>query len=142
MPELDQLAFDLGLLLVAFLIAFPIGWDRERANRSAGLRTFPIVAVACCAFMLIAQGAFPAEPNAQARVMDGIITGMGFIGGGAILKDSNKGMVRGVATAASLWNVGAIGVAVAYHRFELAIVLVGVNFAILRWLKPLIDTAE
>lgn len=51
-------------------------------------------------------------------------------------------MVRGVTTAASLWNVGAIGVAVASHRFELAIVLVGVNFAILRWLKPLIDTAE
>lgn len=81
MPELDQLAFDLGLLLIAFLVAFPIGGVARGRNRSAGLRTFPIVAVACCAFMLIAQRAFPAEPNAQARVRDGIITGMGFIGG-------------------------------------------------------------
>ncbi|MDX1393149.1 MAG: MgtC/SapB family protein [Gemmatimonadota bacterium] len=142
MPDIQQLLADLGILVAAFALAFPIALDRERAERPAGLRTFPIVAVACCAYVLIAQRAFPDSPDAQARVMGGIMTGMGFIGGGAILKDSGTGVVRGVTTAASLWNVGAIGVAVAYYRFELAIVLAAINFAILRWLKPAVERTE
>ena len=142
MPDLQQLLTDLAILVAAFVLAFPIALDRERAERPAGLRTFPIVALACCAYVLIAQRAFPDSPDAQARVMGGIMTGMGFIGGGAILKDSRAGVVRGVTTAASLWNVGAIGVAVAYYRFELAIVLSAINFAILRWLKPAVERTE
>jgi putative Mg2+ transporter-C (MgtC) family protein len=64
--------------------------------------------------------------DAEARVMYGVIVGMGFIGGGAILKGESK--VRGTATAASLWNTGAIGVAVAFHRYEVAVVLALINF--------------
>jgi putative Mg2+ transporter-C (MgtC) family protein len=60
---------------------------------------------------------------------------MGFIGGGAILK--NKGSVKGTATAASLWMTGAIGIAVAFHRYEIAIVLALLNFLTLRIVTPL-----
>ena len=63
------------------------------------------------------------------------MTGIGFIGGGAILK--SDGTVRGTATAASVWNTGAIGGAVAFERYEIAIVLAAVNFAALRWLAQL-----
>jgi putative Mg2+ transporter-C (MgtC) family protein len=113
-------------MLIAFVLALPLGLDRERRARSAGLRTFPLVAVAACGFMLVGLREFAAG-DAQARVVYGIITGIGFIGGGAILK-KDGGHVSGTATAASLWTTGAIGVAVANDRYEIAIVLALLNF--------------
>jgi putative Mg2+ transporter-C (MgtC) family protein len=108
-------------LLVAYLLAFPIGWNREQAERSAGLRTFPLVAVATCGFIQAAETLFVAEPGAMARVVEGLITGMGFIGGGAILRQEDS--VKGTATAASLWVTGAIGTAVGLGSYDVAVVL-------------------
>lgn len=122
-------------LALAYLLALPIAWDREVSERTAGLRTFPLVAVAACAYMLTAYDVLEST-EAEARVMEGLITGMGFIGGGAILK--NAGSVRGTATAASLWGTGAIGLAVASERMEIALVVSLVTFFTLRFLKPLI----
>lgn len=67
--------------------------DREKEERSAGLRPFPLVAVAACGFVQAAERLTAQHPEAMARIVEGIITGMGFIGGGAILrlKDSVKG---------------------------------------------------
>ncbi|MEG6551649.1 MgtC/SapB family protein, partial [Desulfocurvibacter africanus] len=84
----------LAKLAMSYLLAFPIAWERERDARSAGLRTFPLVAVASCGYMLTGISAL-AGADAQSRVFYGIITGIGFIGGGAILKHS--GSVRGTA---------------------------------------------
>lgn len=129
-------------LVVAFVLALPLGLDRELKTRGAGLRTFPIVAVAACGFMLVGVREFPSS-EARARVVYGIITGIGFIGGGAILKDG--GSVSGTATAASLWTTGAIGLAVATDRYEIALVLALLNFAVLsigRWIKKDMDGAE
>jgi putative Mg2+ transporter-C (MgtC) family protein len=64
--------------------------------------------------------------DGEARIFQGIITGIGFIGGGAIFKDKDK--VSGTTSAASIWNTGAIGLAVAYNRFEIAIILSLLNF--------------
>src|SRR5215218_5232517 len=89
-------------LAVAYLLALPIGWNRERAERSAGLRTFPLVAVATCGIVQATEGLLNGHPEGTARIIEGLMTGMGFIGGGAILKDN--GSVRGTATAASLWS--------------------------------------
>lgn len=145
-PPLDlaQLLTDLGIAVAAFLFALPIGWERHTADRPAGLRTFPIVALSSCAFVLMGQRAFPADPGAQARIVQGLMTGIGFIGGGAILKktDGDDGHVEGIATAASIWNVAAIGAAVAFRRFEIAAVLSLTNFGILRWLKPAMRGAD
>ena len=120
---------------VAFVLALPIGWEREQAERSAGLRTFPLVAMASCGYILLASRVLGDHPEGLARVLEGLMTGIGFIGGGAILK--SDGAVRGTATAASVWNTGAIGGAVAFDRYEIAIVLSAVNFAALRWLSHL-----
>jgi putative Mg2+ transporter-C (MgtC) family protein len=123
-------------LVVAFGLALPIGWDREREERSAGLRTFPLVAIAACAFVLIASKVLgPSSGLAQARILEGLITGVGFIGGGAIVK--GEGRVSGTATAAALWATGALGIAVAYGLYDMAVILSGVTFAMLRWLTPL-----
>ncbi len=112
-------------IALAYVLALPIAWDREKEARSAGLRTFPLVAVASCGYMLTGLSVLEGS-GAQARLMYGLITGIGFIGGGAIIKD--KGGVSGTATAASLWNTGAIGMSVAWDRFEIALLLSGLNF--------------
>ncbi len=79
--------------------------------------------------------------------MEGIITGIGFIGGGAILKNVVKGggFVSGTATAASLWSTGAIGISVATGRLEIALLLSVMTFFTLRIMtsaKVLIDTGD
>jgi putative Mg2+ transporter-C (MgtC) family protein len=130
--EFSVLVKNLGSIAIAFLLALPVGWEREQSERSAGLRTFPLVAMASCGYLLIAGPLLAGHPEGQARVLEGLITGIGFIGGGAILK--SEGAVRGTATAASIWNTGAIGAAVAFDRYEIAILLAVVNFATLRWL--------
>ncbi len=132
--DLDLILSNLALLLVALLLSLPVAWNRERSTRSAGLRTFPLVSIASCAYMLIGLSFFE-EGGSVARVTYGIITGMGFIGGGAILK--SKGNIMGTATAASIWNTGAIGVSVAFRLYEIAILLSLVNFLILQFAEPL-----
>ena len=117
----------------AFLLALPLGWERGLTARTAGLRTFPLVAVGACAYLLIGQHALGESAEAQARVLSGLLTGIGFVGGGAILKTERD--VRGVATAASLWNTGAIGAAAAYGRYELGLILSVTNLLTLHLLR-------
>jgi putative Mg2+ transporter-C (MgtC) family protein len=121
-------------LCIAYVLALPIGWEREHADRSAGIRTFPLVAIASCGFILATERILQASPEAQARVIEGVITGMGFIGGGAILKTGSS--VRGTATAASLWATGAIGVSCAVQTYEVAAILSGVTLFTLHVLAP------
>ena len=111
----------LAALLTAYILALPIGWNREREARSAGIRTFPLVAVASCGFVLAAESVLHGQPDGSSRVIAGVITGMGFIGGGAILQI--KDSVHGTATAASLWITGAIGVSVGLGSYDIAILL-------------------
>lgn len=125
-------------ILIAFVLAIPIGWERHKSERSLGLRTFPIVAMAACGFMLITNHLPNTNAETQARLIQGLITGIGFIGGGAILKEGTN--VRGLATASSIWCTGAIGAAVAFNRIEIGIVLSLIMFTTLRLLTPVVDT--
>jgi putative Mg2+ transporter-C (MgtC) family protein len=122
-------------LSIAYVLALPIGWDREKDERSAGLRTFPLVAIASCGFLQATETVILGNAEATARVVEGIITGMGFIGGGAILVV--KASVRGTATAASLWATGAIGTAVGLGAYDIAVVISLVTFVTLRAVNPL-----
>ena len=122
-------------LLVAYVLAIPIGWNREKEERSAGLRTFPLVAVATCGFVQSCETFIVGEPEAMARIMEGIITGMGFIGGGAILRQQDS--VKGTATAASLWVTGAIGASVGLGSYDVAVVLTLVTIGTLWIMSPL-----
>lgn len=129
-----RIAEHLTALVISYILALPIGWDRERQEQSAGLRTFPLVAIASCGFIQSAEIFVHGSPEAMARIIEGIITGMGFIGGGAILRMADS--VRGTATAASLWTTGAIGVSVGLGVYDIAFLLSVVTFATLRILKP------
>ena len=124
-----QVWFNLWHLGLAYVVALPVAFDREASSRSAGIRTFPLVAVAACGYMLVGYGVLDST-DAEARVLQGLITGIGFIGGGAILK--SKGDVRGTATAASIWTTGLIGIAVASERLEIALLLSAITFTTLR----------
>ena len=114
----------------AYALAFPIGWDREKQARSAGLRTFPLVAMACCGFIQATESLLINSPEATARVVEGLIVGIGFIGGGAILKHGNT--VQGTATAASIWSTGAVGTAVGLGSFEVAVTVAVFTFLTLK----------
>lgn len=115
----------------AFALALPIAWEREHSTRIMGLRTFPLVSVASCGYVLVA---LTAAGDDQARIIQGLMGGIGFIGGGALLKEGAT--VRGTATAASVWTTGALGAAVAYGRFDIAVILSLVNFLTLWALTP------
>lgn len=124
---------------LAYLLALPIGWNREMEERSAGIRTFPLVAMASCGFVMIANSVLGVGSPEQAKVMEGLISGVGFIGGGAILKQGNQAL--GTATAASLWATGALGVAVGYGQVDIAVTLSVVTFVALRLFSPLLKAA-
>lgn len=126
----ELIIFNFKQLGIAFILALPIAFNRELHNSGAGLRTFPLVSIATCSFMLVGMDVYQGS-DAEARVMYGIITGMGFIGGGAVFKEGNG--VNGTATAAGIWNTGAIGVSVAYSRYEIAIVLAVIGFVIFQF---------
>ena len=130
-----QILPHLAALAAAYALALPIGWDRERQERSAGLRTFPLVALASCGFVQAAEQYMANSPDAMARIIQGVITGIGFIGGGAILKQGS--MVKGTATAASLWATGAVGSAVGLGSYDVAVVIAAFTFVTLRVVTPL-----
>jgi putative Mg2+ transporter-C (MgtC) family protein len=117
---------------LTYLLTAFIGWDREKEAHSAGLRTFPIVGMASCGYLMV-LGVQP-DVAAQSRVLQGLITGIGFVGGGAILKEGAT--VKGTATAASIWNAGVIGASVAMGHIEIAIMLAALNLFTLRALLP------
>ena len=118
-------------MLIAYALALPIGWDREAATKGgAGLRTFPIVAMASCGFVLIGIGIFGEKSPELANILYGLIVGIGFIGSGTILKNGSES--RGNVTAASIWVTGAIGAATGFALYDVALVLSLVTFLSLR----------
>jgi putative Mg2+ transporter-C (MgtC) family protein len=96
--------------------------------------------MASCGYILLAMPRDHFSLEAQARVIQGLVAGIGFIGGGAILRSERN--VHGTATAASIWNTGVVGAAVAQDRFILAAALAAVNLLALKLLLPLKQKLE
>jgi putative Mg2+ transporter-C (MgtC) family protein len=109
-----------GKILIAGLLGFIVGLERELMGSAAGDRTFSLVAIGSALFTVLALDVFGAPSgNDPGRVAANILTGVGFLGGGMILKEG--GAVRGLTTAAGLWAVAAVGMAVGTERYILAI---------------------
>jgi putative Mg2+ transporter-C (MgtC) family protein len=119
-------------LLMAFVLALPIGWHRAREEQSAGLRTFPLVAMASCGLV---QTAISVNGVNNANILQGVVSGIGFIGAGAIIRQGD--FTTGHATAASIWTVGIMGAAVGYGYYDIGIILTAANLAILLIRAPL-----
>jgi putative Mg2+ transporter-C (MgtC) family protein len=137
---MGRLSFDLAYFLtlairigIAYALTLVIGYERERDSQSAGLRTFPLVAVSSCAYVLLGVALFGPASDASSRLLQGLITAVGFIGGGAIVKDQER--VRGTATAAAIWAASAIGAAAGFGQLELAVLVALITYVTLRLLR-------
>jgi putative Mg2+ transporter-C (MgtC) family protein len=119
MTDLD-LQLELALrLLVAALLGAGIGLEREFHGHPAGMRTHLLVAVGSATFTVLSIEAFSAPGADPGRIAAQIVTGIGFLGAGAILKD--RGNIRGLTTAASLWAVAAVGMAAGAAAWGVAV---------------------
>src|SRR6185436_14645594 len=106
----DQLAHVIIRLLAATLLGGLIGIQRESTRKPAGLRTHLLVSLATAAFVIACSGSMTSD--GVSRVIQGIATGIGFIGAGTILKLSQEHQIKGLTTAASVWMTAAIGLTV------------------------------
>ena len=111
-----------GRLVLAALLGFLIGLERELRGQAAGERTHALVALGAAAFALISARAFPGGDTA--RVAAGVVTGIGFLGAGMILKREGE-KIEGLTTAAGIWAVGSIGVAIGAGMYLLGTVTAG-----------------
>jgi len=121
LPDRHRLAIIVIRLLAASLLGAIVGLQRQRAGKAAGLRTHMLVCVATALIMLAGSaGGLTAE--GLSRVIQGIVTGIGFIGAGSILKLSQEHEIKGLTTAAGIFITATIGVASGLGAVGLAII--------------------
>jgi putative Mg2+ transporter-C (MgtC) family protein len=123
-------------LLMAAVLGAIIGFQRERIGKPAGLRTDMLVSLGAALFVLTATD-LGAVPGNLAAVVQGVATGIGFIGGGAILKHAEDREITGLTTAAGIWLTAAIGVAVGAGRWASAALVAILSWVILAVLGQL-----
>lgn len=123
-------------LIAAYLLSGLIGFEREKAQRPAGLRTHILVGVGSTAFMLISIYGFDGLGTVRdpARLAAQVVTGIGFIGAGAIWRSDAS--VGGLTTAASIWITAAVGMMVGVGMYFMATLVTLMAWFTLRWLKP------
>ena len=126
-----QLEISLRLLLAAALGA-AIGYQRTWAKKPAGFRTHALVSLGVAIFTVVSTHGFAGGSIDPSRVAAGVVTGIGFIGAGAIIRERIRGnMVVGITTAASLWTVAAIGMAAAVGLYIISGVATVLSLVIL-----------
>ena len=106
-------------LAVALALAATVVWEREMQRQPAGFRTHALVGLGAALFMVVSFAAFPGQGADPTRIAAQIVTGIGFIGAGAILR--HEGSVRGLTTAASLWTVAGVGMAAGAGLYVIAL---------------------
>jgi len=121
---MDIIWEDILKLIITAFIAILIGYDREKRNKAAGIRTNMIVGIIACLIMIIsiriANSDIGISNEADpARLAAQVISGIGFLGAGTIIKQKDK--IEGLTTAASLWAVAGLGLAVGYGLYTLSI---------------------
>ncbi len=109
--DTHQLSQVIIRLIAAVLLGAIVGFEREHAGKPAGLRTHTLVCLGTAIFVLVCGGVGMSS-DGLSRVIQGIATGIGFIGAGSILKLSEERDIRGLTTAAGVWMTAAIGVCV------------------------------
>lgn len=134
----------LSRLVVAALLGGALGWEREAAGKAAGLRTHMLVSIGAALFVLIPEQA-GMDKDGISRIIQGLVTGIGFIGAGAILKVNQEREIHGLTTAAGLWLTAAIGIAAGLGRETSAVlgtILALLVLWALRWVDEIIDGKE
>ncbi len=128
----EELDMVLRLIMAAFLGGI-IGFEREHAEKPAGLRTLLLVCVGSALFTIASIYGFGSSADAS-RVAAGIVAGIGFLGAGTILR--GDGVVIGITTAATIWTVAAIGLAIGAGLYLVGAVTAGIALVALRLFVP------
>jgi putative Mg2+ transporter-C (MgtC) family protein len=115
LPDITEFTRLILRLGVAAALGGLLGWERERSGKAAGVRTHMLVAMGAALFVLVPQQMDMADAD-LARIIQGIITGVGFLGAGTILKSMSAETVKGLTTAAGLWLTAAIGMTAGLGR--------------------------
>jgi len=116
---------------VAFIIGAVIGIEREFRSKPAGFRTMILISVGSCLYTILSRESNTVSPD---RIASNIVTGIGFIGAGVIFKEGIS--VNGLTTAALIWITAALGMAVGYHNYPIAIVVTSMVVVALFVLEP------
>lgn len=133
--ELEEVTAVVLRLLLAAILGAALGIEREKAHKSAGLRTHMLVAMGAALFVLLAvQSEFDHEP--LARLLQGVIAGIGFLCAGAILKSERDEQVRGLTTAAGLWMTTGVGLACGLGHEVMAVLATVLMLVVLRMERP------
>src|SRR5690348_16593873 len=113
---------DVIAMVVSTALGTIVGFERQMGRKPAGLRTHVLVCLGSTLFVLLTSHAqiFGGTSLDPTRIIHGVVTGVGFLGAGSILRQ--EGYVHGLTTAASIWMVAAIGTAVGVHAYLLACV--------------------
>ncbi|MES2840378.1 MAG: MgtC/SapB family protein [Pseudomonadota bacterium] len=134
--QVEQVTRVTARMTVALLLGAVIGWDRERRDADAGLRTHMLVSLGAALFVLV-----PAEagmsPDALSRVVQGLVSGIGFLGAGAVLKMGDEGRIHGLTTAATIWATAAVGMSAGLGREGTAMLATAFILLVLVWLRRL-----
>jgi putative Mg2+ transporter-C (MgtC) family protein len=135
-PSLAQVVRIILRLVIAALLGGALGLERKHAGKAAGVRTHMLVSLGSALFVLLPQqqGVSPADLT---RVLQGVVTGIGFLGAGAILKSESEEQIYGLTTAAGIWLTAAIGIACGLGRQGTALLSTVLALAILTLLPRL-----
>jgi putative Mg2+ transporter-C (MgtC) family protein len=127
---------DLVRIGAAALLGGLLGLEREWKGHWAGLRTHMMVSIGCAIFVIAGLGISKGDPQAVTRVIQGIASGIGFLGAGTILKLDDKQEIKGLTTASSIWLAAALGTAAGLAEFALATAAAFVSLFVLGVLGP------
>jgi putative Mg2+ transporter-C (MgtC) family protein len=117
---LHSLMAVLPRLLVALACGVGIGLNRDLHHKPAGFRTFGLVSVGAALITITAQALSGSDPAAVSRVVQGVLTGIGFLGAGVIFRRAHGRPVAGLTTAAAVWSTAALGIACGLGLYPLA----------------------
>ena len=120
-----------GRLGLATLLGAAVGANREWEGKPAGLRTHALVALGGALFTLIGLLLTTGDPSATSRILQGITAGLGFIGGGVIMRRPEAHDIQGLTTAAGIWTVSAVGVAVGAGMWRTSIAALALTLIVL-----------
>lgn len=136
LPSLPELVRVFVGLLAALAVGALVGYDRERVGKSAGLRTHMLVSLGTALFVISALE-FDMAEDAVSRVIQGVITGIGFLGAGVILKVQAEREIRGLTTSAGIWMTAAASVAIGLGQIGVGVIAALLAWVVLAALKKL-----
>jgi putative Mg2+ transporter-C (MgtC) family protein len=136
MPSLHELVRVIVRLVAALVVGAVIGYDRERVGKAAGLRTHMLVSMGTALFVITVLEIGMGD-DAVSRVIQGLVTGIGFVGAGVIMKVQEEREIRGLTTAAGVWMTAAASVAIGLGQIGVGIIAALLAWVVLAALKKL-----